>query len=335
MLVKLGFRHHVRTAREEPVNWEAPPYALLDPPFQGGYARVYKATHPDRADTFYAVKFQLDPTSKEQLKRLRREAEVLGSIEHPHVLKLVESRLDAQLPFIVLEYMNNGSLADYIRQRALDFNGTVLLLRQISSALGVFHSRSGFHRDVKPDNVLIAPDGAFVLADANLAGLPKQSSEFTRSVAGTPGYIDPFVVNNPYDSAADIWSLAVTVLECATGVLPNTEQLQRGLVSLDTLKAPSVAHRTALERLLKSMLNSSRATRPSAVVVHKYADVLLRGGKLPVLVGPPTPPAPSAQPDLASALVGFGVVALVFVGIAALMDGGQVAPPAPPNKPRP
>lgn len=240
----------------------------------------------------------------------------------------MESQLSAKPPFVVFEYMTGGSLADYLRHQRLDFEGAALLLRQLSSALAVFHSKGGFHRDIKPDNVLIGPDGSFVLADANLAGMPTSSSSFTQNVAGTPGYIDPYVVNHPYDSAADIWSLAVTILEAITGDRPSVESLQNGVVHLGATPAPTDGHRTALERLLGSMLSKVRSRRPAAMLVHTYADVLLRGGQLPPLAEPPRQP----QSDIGSAIAGIGILALIFVGVAALMEPGP-QPKAKGTKP--
>jgi len=224
----------------------------------------------------------------------------------------------------------------------LPFNVAALVLSQIAGALGAFHALNGFHRDVKPGNILVTGDGSFVLADANLAALPNSAATFTQTVFGTPGYIDPWAVNKSFDWRADVWSLGVTFAQALTGRAPN-EIVVNGEFGLapDKIKAPTDGHKKAVVRLVTAMLGKERDLRPTAVLIQQYAQILITGGTLPLLPGEvppltkkppvmnesakpvkPTPPPPAlpAEAGLAAAFGAVALVALLVVGIAAILD---------------
>lgn len=306
------------------------PYVLLDPPLEGGFGRVYKAYRQDQPGVFFAVKFPLDPSNADHLHRLRREAKVLGAVKHPNVLRLIEANLDATLPYLVLEYVAGGSLRERISS-GLPFNVAMLVLYEIADALGAFHAKDGFHRDVKPENILVTPGGSFILADANLGNVPAPGSCITRTLAGTPGYIDPWAVNHGYDASADIWSLGVTVAETLTGKKPQEIVVEHRFALIpEELPAPTPGHRDALHALLAAMLHPKRALRPTAVEVQQYARVLVDGGQLPrlrtaaALVATAAPvggsAAPRAPSEVAVVVATVGIVVLIAIGIAAILD---------------
>src|SRR5579872_5267412 len=92
----------------------AAPYVLFEPPFEGGLGRVYKAIDPRAPGRFFALKFAKDPGNSVHVKRLEKEARLLGAIEHPNVMKLVAAHMDRSPPFLVFEYLSGGSLAERI-----------------------------------------------------------------------------------------------------------------------------------------------------------------------------------------------------------------------------
>src|SRR6266850_2363520 len=145
------------------------PYAINGEPFVGGLAKVFRATHPLAPGKTFAVKVPRFPDRPELVARFVREARVLTSVSHPNIIRLVEARLDAAPPFLVFEFCALGSLRRLVGRVPLEFG--LLVLRDIASSLDAFHSRGGFHRDVKPDNVLLKAGGEVVLSDMNLANL--------------------------------------------------------------------------------------------------------------------------------------------------------------------
>lgn len=304
-------------------------YVFVGGPFVGGLGRVYKAVNHSFPGKYFAVKLPKNVNDVNLRKRLRREADTLAAIDHPNVLKLVEQRLDHEPPFIVFEYLSGGSLSDLLARQSVPFNVAMVLLHQISGALSAFHARDGFHRDVKPDNILLAGDGSFVLADANLAALPEAVSRMTRGPWGTPGYTDPFVAAATYDGSSDIWSLGVTIAEVLTRREPSTlvDESHRPTLAASDVEAPSEKHARALVALVRSMMAPDRSLRPSTLLVQQYAAVLINGGQLPAL---PAPPAKAAKPrakagsdlgDALAAVAGVGLIGLLVVGVAAMLDG--------------
>lgn len=297
------------------------PYVCVAGPYEGGFGRVFKATRHDMPGVYFAVKTVKDAMNQDQRRALAREVKVLSKVNHPQVIKLLEHRLEDAVPFVVLEYLPGGSLRPHVGKFTVE--GTFALLHHMAGAVGAFHGAGGFHRDIKPDNMLVAPDGSAVLVDAGLANVPAPGSGLTRHIAGTPGYVDPWVVNREYDAAADVFSLAVTVVELLTGHPPASLCSAQGFaLSPAQLPIPSAEHRAAFHALIAAMMRSDRALRPSAGVIQQYAYVLLTGGQLPSLPQPPKPVrVPPAQGDVAGAIAATALVALLAVGVVALLSG--------------
>lgn len=293
-------------------------YYLYTPPFVGGFCKVYKAIRLDRPQKFYAIKMPLDQTNPEQIKALHREAKVLSKVRHPNIIKLLEKYLDYDPPYIVLEYLSGGSLERNVG--CISYEEAIYILYRISSALGVFHQKGGFHRDIKPANILISNDGDVVLADVNIANIPSTGSSFTRSICGTPGYIDPWVVNRQYDWRADIFSLGVTITELITGVSPGSIINNAGLaIQMSDLPIENDNHRKAFYRLIKAMVSTNRNLRPNTQTIHHYALSLLNGGLLPRLPAVIKQKKPPTEPiSIGGILVAGAFMVLLFIGIAAL-----------------
>lgn len=294
------------------------PYYLYSPPFEGGLCKIFKASRFDRPGQFFAIKIPLDENNYSHINALRREAKVLSKVRHPNIIKLLEAHLEGSPPYIVLEYLPGGSLRTRVGN--LSYGEVIFILYRVSSALDAIHQVGGFHRDIKPDNILVSADGDIILADVNIANVPSTNSSLTRSIAGTPGYIDPWVVNQPYDSKADIYSLGITIMELLTGRDPKSLVNASGLsVGMSMLPIQNDDHKRAFYNLIKAMTSNKRDLRPKAHAIHHYALSLLNGGPLPPL---PTEKKyerlPTSPPSIGGILIVGALVILLFVGIAAL-----------------
>lgn len=293
----------------------------MNPPFEGGLAKVFKAMRYDMPGKFYAVKIPLDPDNEQHVRQFHREVKVLKSVQHPNLIKCIDFQLDKNPPFIVLEYLAGGDLIPYIGET--DIRSALVILYHISSALNAIHQTGGFHRDIKPGNILLDDEGKVVLSDLNIANIPSPKSDITRNKVGTDGYIDPFVNDNEYDEKADIWSLGITVFELLVGKKPrlipnqgcNIEPLKEKINKL-TLK-----QQNSIIKLFRSVLEQKRQYRPTAALIQQYTAALLEGAVLPKLpVKPDKLVKPQTQPTQAAEALLLGALgALIFVGIAALL----------------
>jgi CRP-like cAMP-binding protein len=211
----------------------------------GGHAAVYSAVHT-KDGTAVAIKV-LPPAwgnEPDEHARLAREAEALGRIGHPHVIRVLDvGRVEARLGggrYLVLEWLPNA-LDRTLRARypdPLPAAHALRLARGVAEGLDSVHAAGYVHRDVKPSNILLRADGTPVLTDFGLvtprAGMEK-GSRLTASnvVPGTADYLAPEIIAGlPIDGRADLYALGVVLYEMLTGFVPFA-----GHDALTTLRA--------------------------------------------------------------------------------------------------
>ena len=149
---------------------QAGQYVLVDSIGQGGMATVYRATQPSIGRTV-AVKvlpshFLQDATF---LERFRREVQVIAQLQHPHILPVYDFGEQDGIPYIVMAYMDGGTLADRIAHGAIPLREAVRMVEQIAQGLDHAHRNGVIHRDFKPSNVLLDQYGNVHLADFGVA----------------------------------------------------------------------------------------------------------------------------------------------------------------------
>jgi serine/threonine-protein kinase len=156
------------------------------------------------------------------MQRFRREAEVVAHLEHLHILPIYDYGEYDGIPYIVMRYLEGGTVQDRIKEGPLPVSSIASIIRQIASALDYAHGRNVVHRDIKPSNILLDPDGNAYLADFGIAKVHEGTAQLTGSgIVGTPAYMAPeqSQSSTPYPSA-DIYALGVTLFEMLTGALP-------------------------------------------------------------------------------------------------------------------
>jgi len=164
--------------------------------------------------------------SPKEIELMKREMEVLASLDHPHVVKLFEYAEDVarQELILILEYIPGGCCDGLLKRQSGQLAESLVarLLNQLLVALAYCHSSGIVHRDVKPENMMLTSPGFLrspdcKLIDFGLASSPGHAA--TNDCVGTPGYIAPEVVRfMPPTSSADIWSVGITALELLLGV---------------------------------------------------------------------------------------------------------------------
>lgn len=217
--------------------WEAPSVeemAALLPQFEiteligrGGMAAVYLGRQGG-IDRAVAVKVMPAGLAGEEefVARFRREVRTLGRLQHPGIVSVYDSgQTSAGHPYFVMEHVGGGTLGKLISTALLSPEQVLELTLQICDALQYAHSQHVIHRDIKPQNVLMTPDGRAKLADFGLARpLHPEATVLTRAnvTMGTMAYMAPEqCAGMELDQRADIYALGVMLYEMLTGSRPQ------------------------------------------------------------------------------------------------------------------
>jgi len=200
-------------------------YEIAEEIGRGGFSVVYRA-HDRRVGADVAIKLLVPPPAAARLarERLRREVQAVRQISHPNIVTVYDVADAGAWSFVAMEYVPGPDLAVRVRERGrLDADAVARLGREIAAALEAAHRHGILHRDVKPQNILLAPDGRARLTDfgsARLAGLETVTQ--TGGLVGTLDYAAPeLVAGGRGDARADVYALGVTLYYALTGELPE------------------------------------------------------------------------------------------------------------------
>jgi serine/threonine-protein kinase len=184
---------------------------------------VYRAYHPQLDRTCAVKVLHAITPDADTAARFRREAQAIARLRHPNILDVYDFGDYQGTPYMIVEYVSGGSLADRMAKGVLEQHVAINFLRGIASGLDYAHSNGVVHRDVKPANVLLTTSDVPVLADFGLAKLMQGSSlkSMTGVTTGTPAYMSPEQVTGSHvGPAADRYALASIAYEMLTGVIP-------------------------------------------------------------------------------------------------------------------
>jgi hypothetical protein len=198
-------------------------YQILDQIGQGGMATVYRAV--DKRDGREVAIKVLAPsigTDRRFVKRFRREASLVSSLNHPNIVPVLEYGQARGFVYTAMPYVSGETLHRHIVNASITTEENVRWVGEISEALGFAHDHGVIHRDVKPANVIISESGSAQLTDFGLARVVEGHSSLTGSMLmGTPAYISPEQgKGEDLDPRSDQYSLGVILYEMATGRLP-------------------------------------------------------------------------------------------------------------------
>jgi WD40 repeat protein/serine/threonine protein kinase len=206
------------------------PYRVLSLLGHGGMGSVWLA---ERVDGLFARQVALKlihPAlmGKVMTERASREREILASLNHPHIARLIDAGFsDDSQPYLALEYVAGTTITEYCDEHRLPLHSRLELFRQVLNAVQYAHAHLVIHRDLKPSNVLVTQDGQVYLLDFGIAKLLTEGkateTELTR-VGGralTPDYAAPEqIAGAPITTAADVYALGVIFYELLTGERP-------------------------------------------------------------------------------------------------------------------
>lgn len=230
------------------------------------------------------------------LLRAQREAKLAARLNHPHVVSVFDFVTEGDEQWLVMEYVVGTNLSALAKERAgLPPEEAAGLVGQVAEALAAAHSAGIVHRDVKPSNILVTPDGTAKLADFGIARA-RADATMTASgvVTGTPAYLAPEVVSGQTATeASDVWSLGATLFHTLTGEPPYDvhDNLLGAMYRIVHEDPPRLPHLGWPAGLLDHTMATSPAERWPMTLVREYLRV------------PPAAEARAAPTDADTAVV--------------------------------
>jgi len=207
---------------------QAGPYRILEEIARGGMGTVYLAERTDAFRKRFALKIvKRGMDTDEVIRRFQYERQVLASLEHPHIARIVDGgATDDGLPYLVMDYIEGQAIDEYCTARKLSIEERLRLFLAVCDAVSYAHRSLVVHRDLKPSNIVVNTDGEPVLLDFGIAKvLDARIGGVTvaNTVAGfvpmTPEYASPEqLLGEPVTTASDVYSLGAILYELLTGV---------------------------------------------------------------------------------------------------------------------
>ncbi|HTN73718.1 MAG TPA: serine/threonine-protein kinase [Pirellulaceae bacterium] len=200
-------------------------YIITDSIGSGGMGQVFKAVHQMMGRECAVKVLPITKSTPEAIVSFAREIRTQAKLDHPNLVRANDAGHDGAVHFLVTEYVPGTDLRRLVRsQGALNMQQAASVIRQAALALQYAHERGLIHRDVKPGNILVTPDGVAKLSDLGLAGFLHEADSDPRAgkIVGTADYLAPEQIRNPLEvtSVADIYSLGCTLYYAITGKVP-------------------------------------------------------------------------------------------------------------------
>ena len=199
-------------------------YEILEILGEGGMAFVYKARDM-QLERFVAIK-TLKPNYVNQetfVDRFKREAKTAANLNHPNIVQIFDWGIEDE-PYFVMEYIEGNTLTSIIsKNRTISLSDILFIGAQVSSGLHAAHQKGLVHRDIKPGNIMITPEGKVKVTDFGIVSLQNEESDITKtgSVLGTASYISPEQAQGkPVSIESDLYSLGTVLYELITGKAP-------------------------------------------------------------------------------------------------------------------
>ncbi len=249
-------------------------YELVRELGRGGMGTVWLARRADeRFEQEVAIKLLKRGTDTEEvLRRFREERRILARLEHPGIARLLDAgESEDGLPFFVMEYVAEGErLTSFAQQRALPIPARIELFRKVCAAVQFAHQNLVVHRDLKPGNILVTPDGDPKLLDFGIAKLlARGDNEWEMTTLGserlTPAYASPEQIRGEsVTTVSDVYALGALLYEVLAGTAPHRfasarpsqSELLRVICEEEPVRPSIAAEPREMRRLLRGDLDT-------------------------------------------------------------------------------
>ena len=197
-------------------------YRLVEKVGSGGFGSVYRAEHV-LIERSVAIKLLLQVHFHSEVDRdsFIKEARVLESLKHPHILHLLDVGIEQELLYIITDFAAGGSLEGYVQRqpsRTLPLTTALQILSQIGEAIQYAHEENIVHRDLKPGNILFDAHQQVLLADFGIATfITERNLKHTVTIIGSPPYMAPELFDGDIRKECDQYALACVAYELLTG----------------------------------------------------------------------------------------------------------------------
>jgi serine/threonine-protein kinase len=349
-------------------------YQILSAIGRGAAGTVWRATDPVIERTVAIKTIRLDDAgdaeTAEEIGRFKREAQAAGRLSHPNVVQVYDYGEQGGLAYLVMEYIEGGSLKGLIdKGERLPLKQVARVMDELLAALGHAHEKGIVHRDIKPANIMLTRSGQVKVTDFGIARIESSTMTQAGTVLGTPAYMSPEQFRGePVDHRTDLYSAGVVLYQLLTGDRPfegtfsaimhkalNVEPPRPSEISLSVAPALDAVVARAMAKRPQARFASAaefRAALAEAVrsAEHDPLAAITGADRDATVIARPTPAAPAPAPEREArgtrgapvAAIAGGVLGLAAAGAAAwfLLLGepapaperpvAQVQPAAPP-----
>jgi serine/threonine-protein kinase len=249
----------------------------------GGYHLIQKIGSGGMGDVYKACNAALNRTAaikilhqKEMGERFRNEAYIQSSVSHPNIARLYEYLVTGETACIIMEFVEGDSLDVFLHRRGkLSNEEAENIIKQIAASLAYLHSKDILHRDIKPQNFKVQPNGTVTMLDFGIAK-NKYTPKLTQQgyMVGTTEYMAPEQFRQQVEKKSDIWSLGVLAYELVTGHMPFGAEnavamrfkIEKGDYTKPRVLVPAVSDK--LNTVIEKCLQVNPANRYSAAAVE-------------------------------------------------------------------
>ncbi|HLW02298.1 MAG TPA: protein kinase [Ktedonobacterales bacterium] len=243
-------------------------YELREPIATGGMATVYKAWDT-RVERIVAVKVlrSLAKTDRRAIERFRREAHAAARLSHPNAVTIYDFLEERGEHYLIMEFVEGVNLKQYLAQKGtLSPQQAVEITSQVCSVLQVAHANGFIHRDIKPQNIMITPDGQAKLTDFGIVRVMEAAGlTNTGIVLGTADYLAPEQARGDQLSpASDLYSLGVVLYEMLAGRPPfvGTSAVQVAMQHTTSVPPPPSKYNPRIPRALELVVKKALQKEP-------------------------------------------------------------------------